>query len=197
MNPLQRLATQVEFIAEIDKLKHIQRQTILLDGSRRENDAEHSWHLAMMVMLLAEHSNRPVDPTRVMQMVLIHDLVEIDAGDTYAYDEQAHHDKEARERAAADRIFNLLPEDQATHLRFLWDEFEESQTADAQFANAVDRMQPLLHNCLTGGVQWKKHGVKREQVIRRCQPMEHGSERMWAFMKQKIDQAVEEGILAP
>ena len=158
MQHLQRLLAQVSFITEIDKLKTIQRQTLLLDGSRQENDAEHSWHLAMMVVVLAEYSNRPIDVARVVKMVLVHDVVEIDAGDTFAYDEGAHHDKEAREQTAADRLFGLLPKDQAMEMRALWDEFEAGETADAQFANAVDRMQPVLHNALTGGKQWLKHG---------------------------------------
>jgi putative hydrolase of HD superfamily len=195
MTPAQRLAQQVAFIAEIDKLKHIQRQTILLDRSRRENDAEHSWHLAMMVMLLAEHSNHPIDSLRVLKMVLVHDLVEIDAGDTYAYDEGGHHDKSEREQAAADRLFAMLPSDQGRELRNLWDEFEERKTADARFAGAVDRMQPLLHNCLTEGETWLENDVVRSQVIRRCQPIEYGSERLWDYMLVLIDQAVADGHL--
>lgn len=195
MNSIQRLARQVAFITEIDKLKKVLRQTILLDRSRRENDAEHSWHLAVMVMLLAEHSNEPVDCQRVLKMVLIHDLVEIDAGDTYAYDAEAHHDKEEREQAAADRIFNLLPPDQASELRALWDEFEERNTPDARFAGAVDRMQPLLHNCLTEGQTWLHHGVKRSQVIERCRPIEDGSKVLWQYMLEQIDRAVELGHL--
>ena len=193
---MQRLAQQVAFITEIDKLKKIQRQTILLDRSRRENDAEHSWHLAMMVILLAEHSNEPIDCLKVLKMVLIHDLVEIDAGDTYAYDEAGHHDKAERERAAADRIFAILPPDQATELRRLWDEFEEQKTADARFANAVDRMQPLLHNCLTEGQTWQQNGVTRSQVIKRCQPMENGSAALWDYMLDQVNQSVAAGHLA-
>jgi 5'-deoxynucleotidase YfbR-like HD superfamily hydrolase len=190
-----RLAQQLSFIVEIDKLKTVQRETILLDRSRRENDAEHSWHLAMMVMLLAEHSNRPINPLRVIKMVLIHDLVEIDAGDTYAYDEKAHHDKDIREQAAADRLFNLLPPDQADEVRALWDEFEASESADAQFANSVDRVQPLLHNCLTEGETWLKNDVSRDQVIRRCRSIEDGSTRLWSLMLEKIDRATEAGQL--
>lgn len=197
MTNLQRLSQQVEFIAEIDKLKLIQRQTLLLDRSRRENDAEHSWHLAMMVLLLAEHSNHPIDCLKVLKMVLIHDLVEIDAGDTYAYDETGNQDKGEREMAAADRIFGLLPPDQGTEFRNLWDEFEEAQTADARFANAVDRMQPLLHNCLTDGESWQQHAVVRSQVIKRCQPIEDGSTELWAHMLERIDEAVAKGQLAP
>ncbi len=197
MTNLQRLHSQVSFLSEIDKLKTIQRQTLLLDKSRCENDAEHSWHLAMMVMVLAEYSDRPIDPLKVMKLVLVHDIVEIDAGDTYAYDELGHQDKAAREQAAADRIFNLLPGDQAEELRALWDEFEERKTAESQFANTVDRVQPLLHNCLTGGLQWQKHGVTRDQVVQRCAPIGEGSEALWEFMLEKIDEAVARGQLKP
>lgn len=195
MEASERLARQVAFIQEIDKLKHIQRQTILLDRSRRENDAEHSWHLGMMVMLLSEHSNYPIDCLRVLKMVLVHDLVEIDAGDTYAYDEQSHHDKADRERKAADRLFAMLPDDQGAELRELWEEFEERKTADARFAGAVDRMQPLLHNCLTEGQTWQTNGVVRSQVIERCQPIEDGSNFLWEYMLGKIDEAVAGGFL--
>lgn len=191
-----RLEQQVNFLTEIDKLKRIERMTTLLDQSRRENDAEHSWHLAMMVLLLNEHANwEGLDILRVLKMVLIHDLVEIDAGDTYAYDDQGHQDKEAREQAAADRIFNLLPGDQARHLRELWDEFEAGQTPEARFAVSVDRMQPLLHNCLTQGATWKENDVDRRQVIRRCQPIENGSTTLWDYMLTHIDRCVEQGHL--
>jgi len=151
----------------------------------------------MMVMVLAEYSDRPIDPLKVMKLVLVHDIVEIDAGDTYAYDELGHQDKAAREQAAADRIFNLLPGDQAEELRALWDEFEERKTAESQFANTVDRVQPLLHNCLTGGLQWQKHGVTRDQVVQRCAPIGEGSEALWEFMLEKIDEAVARGQLKP
>jgi len=195
MTPSERLQKQVAFITEIDKLKKIQRQTILLDRSRRENDAEHSWHLAMMVIVLAEHSEEPVDPLKVMKMVLVHDIVEIDAGDTYAYDQASHSDKAQREQAAADRIFSILPFDQTIEMRALWDEFEAGETAEARFANAVDRMQPLLHNCLTEGETWKEHGVTRDQVVARCSPMAKGSQRLWDYMLAEIDKCVKAGHL--
>lgn len=184
------------FLTEIDKLKKIQRRTLLLDKSRYENDAEHSWHLAMMILCLAEHSDFPdLDILRCLKMVLVHDLVEIDAGDTYAFDEEANLDKEARELAAADRLFALLPTDQGEEFRNLWDEFEARSTPESRFANAVDRMQPLLHNCLTGGIEWRKNGVRFHQVIKRCQPIEDGSVALWELMEGHIKDAVSDGIL--
>src|SRR5690554_5148412 len=140
----------MEFILEIDKLKQIYRQTLVTDGSRRENDAEHSWHLALMAMVLAEHAAQLVDLLRVIKMVLIHDLVEIDAGDTFCYDGPAHNDKEEREYQAAQRLFSMLPEDQEQEFWQLWREFEAVETADAKFANALDRLQPMLNNTVTG-----------------------------------------------
>lgn len=190
-----RLKEQLNFLTEIDKLKKIRRRTLLLDQSRTENDAEHSWHLAMLVMTLAEYSNQPIDTLQTMKLVLIHDLVEIDAGDTYAYDQAAHHDKVEREQAAAERIFNILPQDQAKEVRALWDEFEAGETAEARFANAVDRFQPLLHNLLTDGRQWKEHSVSHSQVVERCSVMSEGSESLWAYMSEKLTQAVKDGLL--
>src|SRR6056297_294642 len=158
----QRLEQQVAFILEIDRLKTIYRRTYLTDTSRFENSAEHSWHIAVMAMLLAEHANTlEVDQLRVIKMLLIHDLVEIDAGDTFAYDTAAHADKAAREQAAADRLFGLLPADQAAEFRALWDEFESRQTPEAKFAGALDRLQPLLHNLYTHGRSWREHGVRK------------------------------------
>ena len=191
-----RLDQQIRFLTEIDRLKRVDRRTLLLDRSRRENDAEHSWHLAMMVLLLSEHANWPhFDRFKAVQMVLVHDIVEIDAGDTYAYDVEGHNDKAERERKAADRIFQLLPEDQAREMRALWDEFEAAQTPEAKFANTVDRMQPLLHNCLTEGATWKESQVRRGQVIDRCQSIENGSQSLWDYMLEQIDEAVNQGHL--
>lgn len=181
---------------ELDKLKSIMRRALLLDKSRYENDAEHSWHLAMMVLCLSEHSNfEDFDSLRSLKMVLIHDIVEIDAGDSYAFDPAANVDKEERELLAADRLFNLLPSNQALEMRALWDEFEARQTPESKFANAVDRMQPLLHNCLTDGEEWQRNGVTRAQVIKRCQPIEEGSAVLWSLMLNYIDEAVAKGVL--
>jgi putative hydrolase of HD superfamily len=156
-----RLSRQIDFVREADRLKTVYRQTLLMDGSRYENDAEHSWHVCLMAALLHEHAGSTgVDLLRVLKMLLVHDIVEIDAGDTYCYDEEAHRDKAERERAAADRLFALLPEDQAGEVRALWEEFEGMGTPEARFAAALDRLQPLLHNYFTRGEAWRRHGVR-------------------------------------
>ena len=161
-----RLERQLQFVMEIDKLKQVQRRTWLTDGTRTENAAEHSWHLALMCLLLHEYAaDRNLDSLRVLQMLLVHDLVEIDAGDTFVYDEAAAIDKESRERAAADRIFGLLPPDQAGEMRSLWEEFEARQTPEARFAASLDRLQPILHNYHTQGRAWRDHGVTADRVL--------------------------------
>jgi len=163
----------------------------LTDGSRKENDAEHSWHIALMAVLLSEHADREgIDLKHVVIMLLVHDLVEIDAGDTFCYDEKGNADKSEREKKAADRIFNLLPPDQAAYFRSLWDEFESRRTAEARFAAAMDRFQPLLHNYHTCGGTWKEHGVRKKQVVSRNQPIENGSTTLWEYASQLIDDAV-------
>jgi putative hydrolase of HD superfamily len=191
-----RLRKQIQFILEIDKLKKIVRQTLLTDQSRKENDAEHSWHIALMAVLLLEYAEeKRIDVSRVVTMLLVHDLVEIDAGDTFCYDEAGNEDKLEREIKAADRIFNLLPHDQAVFFRELWDEFEARQTAESRFAAALDRLQPLLHNYHTQGGTWKEHNVRKDQVIRRNHPIANGSETLWDFAAGLIDDAVEKGYL--
>lgn len=187
---------QFRFLTEIDKLKQVFRQTYLLDGSRQENDAEHSWHLAMLVLTLGEYADEPIDLLRVLKMVLIHDIVEIDAGDTFIYDAGGHLDKAERETRAADRLFGLLPGDQQSELRSLWEEFEARQSADARFAGAVDRVQPVLHNCLTGGLAWKAHGIQLAQVLGRCRdPIRRGSRQLWSHMEGLLREAVALGHL--
>ena len=190
---LERLSQQIEFLVEIDRLKSIVRQTLLVDGSRHENSAEHSWHLAVLAMVLAEHAEVPVDLFRVLKMILVHDLVEIDAGDTYCYDEKGNRDKAEREGKAADRIFSLLPQDQAVEFRSLWEEFECRQTADAIFAAALDRLQPLLINFRAGGVMWRKHRIRKEQVYSRNSPMEQGSAVLWDYAETMIKDAISKG----
>lgn len=177
----KRLEQQMKFIEEIDKIKKIGRQTYLSDGSRKENDAEHSWHLAMMVLLLKEYANEPIDTMRTMAMVLIHDIIEIDAGDTYAYDEKENESKRERELKAAERIFHLLPEDQEKYVRGLWDEFEEKKTKESQFANAVDKIQPTMLNAASGGKSWVEHGVHLEQILKRNEGTEIGSKELWDY----------------
>ena len=190
-----RLSSQLRFIVEVDELKHVLRQTLLPRDHRRENDAEHSWHLALMAVVLAEHAEGGVDPLRGVKMALIHDLVEIDAGDTFAYDEEAHADKEKRERAGAERIFALLPAAQGGEMRELWEEFEARDTADSRFAAALDRLQPLLLNYASGGDTWRRHGVRRDQVVARNRHMEEGAPTLWRFAADLIERAVAEGKL--
>ena len=193
---LDRLSRQIRFISEVDKLKEIFRQTLCTQSRRQENDAEHSWHLALLVIVLAEHSDhQPLDVLRVLKMVIIHDLVEIDAGDTFAYDTARMADQHAREALAADRIFGLLPDDQCAEFRALWDEFEARQTPEARFAAAVDRFQPMLLNCLTEGAAWRKHGVTSDRVIARNKHVAEGSTALWAYASRMIDEAVAAGSL--
>ena len=192
-----RFKQQIEFILEIDQLKHVLRKTILMDQSRRENSAEHSWHIALTVMVLSEYArDADIDFFRVMKMLLIHDLVEIDAGDTYCHDEEGKRDQAERERLAADRIFNLLPPDQAGTFRDLWDEFEERKTPESRFANALDRVQPFLHNYFTRGRTWQENEIKREQVKVRMQPVGDGAPVLGRYVSSLIDNAVEKGYLA-
>jgi len=192
-----RLKKQIEFILEVDNLKHVRRKTILLDHSRRENSAEHSWHIALMVMLMSEYSvKRDIDYFHVMKMLLIHDLVEIDAGDTYCYDDEGRQDQTQREERAAERIFGLLPADQAAALRALWDEFEKRQTPESRFANALDRVQPLLNNYFTAGQTWQDNSIKSGQVHRRMRPVKDGSPVLWEYVTALIEAAVKKGFLA-
>ncbi len=191
----ERLHQQLQFIVEIDKLKTVLRRSYLIEAERRENSAEHSWHVAVMAMLLLEHAEEPVNVCRVLKMLLIHDIVEIDAGDTFCYDEEGALDKAERERQAAHRIFGLLPEDQADELRRLWDEFEARVTPEAKFAAALDRLMPLLHNYHTGGKSWREHGITREQVLVHNAHIGDISEGLWQFVKGIIEDAVVQGYL--
>jgi putative hydrolase of HD superfamily len=193
----RRLMQQLAFILEVEKLKTILRKTPLLDRSRVENDAEHTWQLALMAMVLSEHSHEPVDLMRVIKMLLIHDIVEIDAGDTFAYDHAARTSQAERELKAADRIFAILPEDQAREFRTLWDEFELKQTSEARFANAMDRLQPTLHNFFTGGGTWHTNGVTSADVEHRIAPIPLASDALGALCEKLIAAAIENGILAP
>ncbi len=193
-----RLAAQIEFLVEIDKLKGVLRQTWLIDRSRRENDAEHSWHLAVMALLLAEHAaGSDLDLLRVVKMLLIHDLVEIDAGDTLVYDQAEAAAKADREQQAAERIFRILPPDQASLFRRLWEEFEARRTPESRFAAALDRFQPMLHNYYTQGKAWQRHGVTSGQVIAHNQHMAEGAPALWEHARRLIRDAIEKGYLAP
>lgn len=207
-----RLRSQLEFLLECDKMKSIYRQTyIIADESRgdsmrdfegesekyrrRENDAEHSFHLALFVMILAEHAKDPIDVLRTMKMVLVHDIVEIDAGDTYCYDKEGYKDKAERETRAAERLFGLLPDDQRDEYRRLWEEFEQAETPESRFANAVDRMQPMLLNYTKGGISWKEHGRGYDEVYERNSLIENGSEALWENVKAMLDDAKVQGML--
>jgi putative hydrolase of HD superfamily len=192
---MTRIQQQYAFLAECLKLAEIRRQTLLPASRRRENDAEHSWHLCLMAITLAEHSNVPVDLARVLRMLIIHDLVEIDAGDTYAYDAAGMVGQHEREARAADRIFGLLPADQGAELRACWEEFEARLTPEARFAAAVDRLQPVLLNILTDGEKWREHGVTRAKVIARNQHAREGSEAVWTHALAMLDDAVARGVL--
>lgn len=197
-NSAERLVQQIRFIAEVDKLKEIFRQTINTQSRRAENDAEHSWHLCLCVIVLAEHANTPKpDLLRVLKMVIIHDLVEIDAGDTFAYDTAAMVGQHEREAMAADRIFGLLPADQTKEFRALWDEFEEKTTPEAKFAAAIDRFQPMLLNCLTQGAAWNRHGVTHDRVVARNQHIADGSADLWTFAEQMLNEVMKAGHLPP
>jgi putative hydrolase of HD superfamily len=191
-----RLARQMAFLVEADRLKNVLRRTPLTDDSRPENSAEHSWHLALAAMTLAEWAPPGIDLQHVLELVVVHDLVEIDAGDTFAYDAVANHTKAAREQAAADRIFGLLPEEQAGRVRALWDEFEAQVTADSRYANALDRLQALLQNMQAGGGSWAAYGITRAQVYARMRPVQTALPDVWPFVESVIERFCAAGAIA-
>ncbi|AEA42482.1 HD domain-containing protein [Fluviicola taffensis] len=191
----ENLLKQINFIKEIDKVKYIQRKTKLFNSDRNENDAEHSWHLAMMALILTEHSNESVDILKVIKMVLIHDIVEIDAGDTFIYDTQKSHSNTDEERLAANRIFGLLPSGQAQELIAIWEEFEAGITSEAKFARSMDRLEPLLQNTSNDGGTWKEFDVDYEKVYQKKSLIKEGSNTIWDFSEQLINESVEKGIL--
>jgi putative hydrolase of HD superfamily len=193
--PDDRLASQMAFLVEADKLKRILRRTPLVDASRQENSAEHSWHMILAALVAREYVAGPLDMAHVFEMIAVHDLVEIDAGDTFAYDTAAHADKESRERAAADRVFGLLPPGQGQTLRSLWEEFESQTTAEARFANAVDRLQPLLQNAYSGGGSWASYDVSRDQVLRRMAPIQTTMPALWPMVLEIIDRFSAAGVI--
>jgi putative hydrolase of HD superfamily len=186
----ERLARQIEFIAEIDRLKQVLRQTLTIDGVRRENSAEHSWQLAMMALVLVEHAGATVDMRRTLMLTLVHDIVEVDAGDTFAFDPAANATKAAREEAAAKRIFGLLPPEQGAELRALWDEFEAGETPEARYANALDRLAGLLTNSRNAGGTWQRHQIARSAVLQRMAPIRAGAPGLWPFVERTIAEAV-------
>ena len=192
-----RFRQQIEFILEVDKLKNVLRKTILMDRSRRENSAEHSWHIALTVLIMSEYAkDSSIDLFRVMKILLVHDIIEIDAGDTYCYDDQGRKDQSQRENNAADRIFKLLPADQASMLRELWDEFEQRETPESKFANAMDRLQPFLHNYFTEGQIWQENSITSSQVKSRMGPVDDGAPILWQYVSSLIDDGIQRGYLA-
>lgn len=190
---MERLQKQMEFIVEVDKVKKIMRQTYLSDASRKEDDAEHSWHLALMAVLLKEYSNEEVDLSKVIPMVLIHDLVEIDAGDTYAYSGESAAVTETRERKAAERVFGILPEDQGKVFRDLWEEFEAYETPEAKFAHVLDNCQPMLLNDASNGLSWTEHQVRKSQIYKRNEHTAEGSRKIWNYMQSLIQKHIDLG----
>lgn len=194
MNQQERLEKQFAFALEIDKEKRIGRQTYCSDGETLENDAEHAWHAAMMAILLSEYANEPVDVFRVVKMLLIHDIVEIDAGDTYAYDDAGIATQAEREQKAAERIYNILPADQAQDLLALWQEFEAMETPEAKFAKAMDNLQPAMLNAATDGRAWREHAVKLNKILKRNQKTEEGASVLWQYgLEHFIQPHVENG----
>ena len=189
------LLKQIDFIKEIDKLKYIQRKTRLFNSNRHENDAEHSWHLAMMTIVLSAHSDVPIDVLKVIKMVLIHDIVEIDAGDTFIYDTQKNHTNTQEELAAAKRIFGLLPQEQADEFIAIWEEFEEGLTDEAKFARAMDRFEPLLQNTSNDGGTWVEFDVRYQKVYDKKKAIKNGSATIWNYAEHLINQSVASGIL--
>ena len=191
----ENLLQQVAFIKEIDKLKYIQRKTKLFNSDRHENDAEHSWHLAMMTIVLAEHSDKPIDILKVVKMVLIHDIVEIDAGDIFIYDTVKNHSNTDEELLAAQRIFGLLPEEQAKEFIAIWQEFEDGKTDEAKFAKTMDRFEPLLQNTSNNGGTWKEFDVPYQKVYDKKVAIKDGSATIWKYAENLINESVEKGIL--
>jgi putative hydrolases of HD superfamily len=190
-----RLSKQIAFIKEIDKIKYIQRRTKLFNSDRHENDAEHSWHLAMMSIVLAEHSNTPIDVLKVLKMVLIHDIVEIDTGDVFLHDTTKNHVNTDEETIAAKRIFGMLPPEQAEEFISIWEEFEAGQTNEAKFAKAMDRFEPLLQNASNKGGTWAEYNVEYDRVVDTAHKIKKGSEMIWNYTEDLLDKSVEEGIL--
>ncbi len=191
----ERLYKQINFMLELDKMKNLYRQTYVLHEDRKENDAEHSWHLAVMALLLSEYADKEIDTVKVMKMVLLHDIVEIDAGDTYCYDSEGNSTKAEREENAAQRIFGLLPDDQKDIFYGLWREFEDCKTNEARFAAVLDRLQPLMLNYTKKGISWKEHDIYKEQVMNRNKDYFGESEELAKLIKSVIDDAASKGWL--
>jgi putative hydrolase of HD superfamily len=191
LRPTSRVEQQLAFLVEADKLKSVLRRTSLMDASRRENTAEHSWHLALAAIVLEEYASAPVNMAKVLRMLTVHDVVEIDAGDTFAYDKAGNATKEERELRAAERIFGLLPGELGAELRGLWNEFEQNATMEARFANAVDRIQPFLQNRETGGGTWRIYNLSREEILTRMDPVRTALPQLWPVVTGAVDEFFE------
>lgn len=192
-----KLRKQIEFAVTVDKMKEVLRRNLVVSGERCENDAEHSWHLALMAMLLEEYSAEKVNIERVLKIALVHDLVEVYAGDTFAYDEKGYEDKEERERAAADKLFGSLQGEQSSEFRALWDEFEAAETPESKYANAIDRIQPLILNYLTNGHTWRLGNVHAPQIYKRMDIIRTAAPELWQIVEGVIADSIEKGILKP
>ena len=192
---MDRLAKQLEFLLTAERLTGVQRRNVLFDLSRQESSAEHSWHMALMAAVLREHFPEEIDLSRALEMSLAHDLIEVHAGDTFAYDNTSKADKDAREQRGADLLFGQLPDDQAQRLRALWDDFEAATSPEARFARVLDRLQPLLLHKLTGGAAWKKHSVKKSQVLARVKEIERHAPALWPWVSSLIEEATRAGQL--
>lgn len=194
----ERFKKQLDFIIEVDKIKSILRNTILMDSSRKENDAEHSWHMAISALVLKEYIHDvDIDICKVLKMALIHDIVEIDAGDVFVYGNVDWEEKALKEKRAAERIFGLLPEEQKTEFLSIWNEYEEAQTSEAKFTQALDSFMPILHNYMTQGLQWQRLNVTREKVLSKNRRIERGSEQLWEYIVSIVNDIVEKGYLKP
>ena len=191
----ERLLKDMEFIVELDRMKSILRQTSLINEDRREDDAQHSWHISVMTMVLSEYANEEIDTFKVIKMLLIHDLVELYAGDTFCYDKNANQDKKEGELAAADKIFGMLSKDKGQEMRALWDEFEEMKTSDALFAASMDRLQPMLNNYKNNGGTWKKYDVPQSDIYKRISPVKKSSDEIWNFVEFMLEDAFEKGLI--
>lgn len=192
---MERMQQQINFIECLDRLKLVLRQNLVMDESRRENSAEHSWHIATMAMVLAEYAPQSLDQLRVLKMLLLHDVIEIEAGDTFCFDVEGNRDKEERERRAADQLFGLLPVDQGAEFRAIWDEFEAGATPEARFANSLDRFQVLLQNLNTRGGTWRIHDIEKARVIQRMLPIKEGAPALWPLVERYLDEACAQGLL--
>ncbi len=190
---MDKLEQQMQFLLELDKQKEIERQTYLASGKRKEKDAEHAWHLAVMAFLLADYANEKIDVLKTVKMVLLHDVVEIDAGDTYAYDTTGNQTKRFREEKAADRIYGMLPEEQKQECRALWEEFERGETPEAKFANTLDKVQPVLLNDASGGISWREHGIEKSQIMERNAHTQEGSGALWEYAHRLIEENAAKG----